>query len=145
MQSNVGIRTYCNRDIINFIVNVSDNNDIVISLLKKMLTTNPKEQYYTSLFHQNIGNNITAVTIQFYYGLKLELVQDIVHIVEQYDFVKHAAFVLNVKNNNNINAAKSLIYASAKCTVYNDDIEANAAAAAAASAQIEELLQNRIF
>lgn len=127
MQSaSVVIRTYCYRNIIEF---YKGNHSI--SLLKKMLSVNPKqfkEESPDVFFSHDIGEKITAVTILIYSGLSLQLVRDIVNVVDQYDFVKHVAFVLIPENDDNLTTTKSFINASAKCMVYNDDIEGYKAA-----------------
>lgn len=127
----VGIRTYSNRNII-MSSHVSNCN--IVTQLKTMLSVNPKEeierQVQRFIFSYTICDKITAVAIQIFSGLSLELVEEIINVVENYNFVNHVAFVLgpdyyHVSDKNNI---KSIICASAKCAVYNNENEANTAA-----------------
>lgn len=125
-QPSVGIKTYCNRNIIDFCV----GHQNTVSLLKIMISINPKKMVdeFPNLYFHPVSSKITAITIEIFSGLSVNLVQNIIHVVEKCHFLKHVAFVLKSENTIEILAATDLINASTKCQVYKDDIEANTAA-----------------
>lgn len=152
-QPNVGMKTYCNRNIIDFYVGHQDT----ITLLIIMISVNPKKITYDfpSIFLHPVYNRISVLLIQIFSGLTLTLVQDIINVIETCEFLKHVVFILEL-DTNNINvvlAATNLINTSIKCHVFNNEKEANTAAHMYSGQQkiqesrkkLKSILQKKIF
>lgn len=122
------IQTYSNRNVIDFYV----GNCNIVTQLKTMLSINPKEniekQFPRNFFGHTICDKITAVTINIFCGLSSELVREIIGVVNDNNFVNHVAFVIEPNSCHDNANIKSIICASLKCGVYNNENEANIAA-----------------